>query len=87
VKKAMEFNKQIYPEEMQDNLEKAVENSAENYIENKLKEESPSCEECGSESLEAKVENSKKDFSEKAICVDCGNIMKFDLEPGDLKDY
>lgn len=83
----MEFNKQIYPEEMQDKLERAVEKSAENFIQNKIKEENPSCGECGSESLEPEVKNKQKEFSETAICSDCGNIIEFDLEPGDLKNF
>lgn len=83
----MHFNKQIYPEEMQDKLERAVENSAENFIQNKINEEDPSCGECGSESLEPEVENSQKEFCETAVCSDCGNTVEFDVEPGDLKDF
>jgi len=83
----MDFNKEIYPEEMQEKLETAVENSAENFIQNKIDEENPSCEECGSESLQPEVENKQKEFSETAVCSACGNVIDFDVEPGDLKEF
>ncbi len=63
----MEFNKQIYPEKLQDKLENAVENSAENFIQNKIDEEDPSCGESGSNFLLSQLKNKNRDFNKESV--------------------
>ncbi len=81
----MEFDRELYPEEMRDRLEKAVRNSAENYLERKVKEESFECSECGKKDFKPVVKKNEGNYKEEVICNSCGNEREINVEIGDFK--
>jgi superfamily II helicase len=83
----MDFDRELYPEQMRDKLEKAVKNSAENYVDDIIKEEEPVCDNCGSEEFSPKIEKKEgKEFDETAVCNSCGEEKSFEVNVKDLKD-
>ncbi|MFB6116418.1 MAG: hypothetical protein ABEK10_02790 [Candidatus Nanosalina sp.] len=81
----MDFNKEIYPDQIKEKLEKAVINSAENYVEAKIAEEEMKCRECSSQNLEAEVNHeSTSSYSQKAVCSECGTERSIEVDTGDL---
>lgn len=82
----MNFDKEIYPSDMQDRLEEAVINSAENCVKERIAEKEMSCDDCGSEDLEAEVRNMEgEEYSQKAVCADCGEEKEIEVKLDDLR--
>lgn len=82
----MEFDKDVYPDEMKEKLEKAVMNSAKNYVDSEIQEKEMKCGECGSDQLEPEVSKGKDDeYAEKAVCIECGSKQDVNVDISDLR--
>lgn len=82
----MEFDKEVYPDEMKEKLEEAVMNSAENYVDSEIREREMNCENCGSEELEPEVSREEQgSYTEKAVCSECGSEQNIQVDISDLR--
>ena len=82
----MDVDIEMYPESVQDQLENAIHQSVDNYVEKEIREKNVECQECGSMEFSAEVEKKGGgNFDEKAVCENCDEKVDIEVQIGDLR--
>lgn len=82
----MEIDIELYPEPVRDQLEGAIRQSVDQYINKEIREENLQCPECGETSFDSNVESDGNgNYNESAICSGCGEKVDVEVDVGDLR--
>lgn len=82
----MDVDIEMYPESVRDQLEDAIRQSVDNYVQKEIREKNVECPECSSMEFSAEVEKKGDgNFDEKAVCENCEEKVSIDVEIGDLR--